>query len=101
MAAKLIKRFKSQISWATSVNVLQGDYGYFFTLSKTKKNKESGKYEDVPFFEAKDLAAIVMSSQQAIHFIDANPLPKDGATQGTMQQSAELPKSVSDDEIQF
>lgn len=101
MAAKLIQRFKSQISWSTSVNVMQGEHGYFFTMSNSRKNKDTGKYEENPFLNAKDLAALVFSAQQAIAFIDANPIPREQKAAPSAVETGELPKSVSDDEIPF
>lgn len=101
MAAKLIQRFKSQISWATSVNVLQGEHGYYFTMNKSKKNKDTGKWEETPFLDAKDMAALVFSAQQAMAFIDANPIPKEQKAAPSAVASGELPKSVADDEIPF
>lgn len=101
MADKLIQRFKSQISWATSVNVLQGQYGYYFTMNKSKKDKQTGKYEPSPFLDARDMAALILSGQQALAFTDANPIPKEQKAAPSAVASGELPKSVADDEIPF
>lgn len=101
MAAKMIQRFKSQISWATSVSVMQGEHGYFFTMNKSKKDKETNKYENTPFLEARDVAALISSAQQALAFVDANPLPKEQKAAPSAVASGELPKSVADDEIPF
>lgn len=75
--SKLVKRFKSQVSFTCSVNVLQGEHGMYSTISKSRKNKETDKWEETPFYSPQDLAAIGSAIGQALAFIDANTLPRE------------------------
>ena len=104
--SKLVKRFKSQISWTCSVNVLAGENGMYTTINKSRKNKETDKWEETPFYSPQDLAAIVSAANQALAFIDANTLPKEKsefvpAKEYVAPKQAPLPQSLADDEIPF
>jgi hypothetical protein len=105
--SKLVKRFKSQVSWSCAVNVLQGENGMYATINKSRKNKETDKWEETPFYSPQDLAAIGSAIQQALAFIDANTLPKEKnsefipAKEYVAPRQAPLPPSLADEEIPF
>jgi hypothetical protein len=98
--SKLVKRFKSQVSYTCSVNVLQGEHGMYSTISKSRKSKETDKWEETPFYSPQDLAAIGSGIQQALAFIDANTLPREKGAAAPVKESP-LPQSLQDEEIPF
>lgn len=98
--SKLVKRFKSQVSWSISVNVMRGDQGFYCTIQKSRKSKETNEYEDTPFMSPTDLAGIISAANQALAFIDANTLPREKGATAPAKESP-LPQSLQDEEIPF
>ncbi len=101
--ADVVHRFKSAISNMTTLTLFNGKGGtQFFTFSKSTYNKELKRYDDTPFLNAADLAAIMSECRQALAYLDANPTKR--VRTETPEAHNEQPQSykpVSDDDIPF